>query len=155
PIVVTYLTNGGIGAPAGTIRQVTVTNGWLPDIFPIYDYTNGNIVTNAFSSSSKVTVQIISISGLIGAPAGSITTNTKNSTVTISGLPSGDIFIIPTNWCGYNIFQKIWIMKQPSFTNSVGVTNVNSFGTATFTENVIFSYTNRIWAVQPGVCEPA
>ncbi len=155
PTVVTYLTNGGVGSPAGTIRQVTVTNGFLPVIFPIFTYTNGNVVTNAFSSSSKPTVQTISVSGLIGAPAGSITTNSKTSTVTIPGLPSGDIFIIPTNWCGYNVFQKIWQVKQPSFTNVIAATSLNQFGTALFQENIIFFFTNRIWAVQPGVCEPA
>ena len=155
PIVVTYLTNGGIGSPVGTVRQVTVTNGGTPIIIPTFIYTFGNILTNAFSSTTKATLQTISVSGLIGAPVGSIGTNSKSSTLTITNLPSGDIFIIPTNWCGFNLFQKLWQMKQPSFTNQLAVTNVNQFGTAFFEQNIIFSFTNRIWAVQPGVCEPA
>jgi len=155
PVIVTYLTNAGYGSPAGTVIQKTVTNGFLPNIFPIYSYTFGNILTNVYSTSDKVTIQTITVTNLIGAPAGSVVTNVHNSTVTLPNLPSGDFFIIPTNWCGFDVLQKIWEVKEPSFTNTLSAFGTNGLGSASFTENIISFFTNRIWVVEPGVCEPA
>jgi hypothetical protein len=154
PNIVTYLTNGGFGSPAGTVIQVTATNGFSPNIFPIYTYTFGNIYTNAFALNNTVTNQIITLTNLIGAPAGSQVLKVTNKALKLTNSPSGDFFIIPTNWCGFNIFQKIYQQKVPSFTNTLSVAFTNNLGSAAFTQNLIYYYTNRIWAVQPGVCEP-
>jgi hypothetical protein len=155
PNLVTYLTNQ-IGAPFGSPPvQVTITNSYSFNIFPIYTYIFGNILTNRYSSSNLVTIQTISVTNLTGSPVGSpqstnITTVTKYLTNSISG----DFFIIPTNWCGFLTLQK-FEQKVPSYTNSlVAASTTNSFGVAQFTQNIIYYYTNRIWVVQPGVCEP-
>lgn len=157
PNVVTYLTNY-VGSPVGSPPiQVTVTNSFSPNFYPFYSYVFGNIVTNVFSVSNKVVVQTVSVTNITGAPFGSPqSTNITTVNKTITNGISGDFFIIPTNWCGYQVFSKIFEQKTPSFTNAlVAVTTTNSFGVAQFTQNTISYYTNRIWAFLPGVCEPA
>ncbi|MBW8865238.1 MAG: hypothetical protein JF609_10030, partial [Verrucomicrobia bacterium] len=157
PNVVTYLTNY-VGSPVGSPPiQVTVTNSFSPNFYPVYNYTFGNIVTNVFSTSNKVVIQTISVTNVTGSPFGtpqSTNITTVNKTIT-NGI-SGDFFIIPTNWCGYQVFSKIFEQKTPSFTNAlVAATTTNALGVAQFTQNTISFYTNRIWAFLPGVCEPA
>src|SRR5258706_208286 len=59
PNLVTYLTNY-VGSPFGSPPvQVTVTNSFSPNFYPFYNYTFGNIVTNVYSSSNRVTIQTI------------------------------------------------------------------------------------------------
>lgn len=156
PNVITYLTNP-IGAPYGTTIQVTVTNGFSPNIFPVYNYVFGNILTNYYSGTNLVTIQTISVTNPIGSPYGNpLSTNITTVTKKLTNYISGDFFLIPTNWCGFTVFQKIWAQSMPSYTNTlvaIGVTN--ALGAAQLTQNTIFTYTNRIWAVEPGVCEPA
>jgi len=156
---ITFLTNW-IGGPAGSSKQVTEidpNNPYNYSILPVYSYVFGNIVTNVYSPNSIVTNQSISVTNLIGAPAGSpLATNIIMKRLTLTNVVSGDFFIIPTNWCGYTVQATQLVRVLPSFTNTVvatGTTN-SQFGSAQFTQNTIFYYTNRIYAVYPGVCEP-
>jgi hypothetical protein len=154
---VTYLTNQ-IGAPAGS-PLVVVTVPILPPavtFLPLYSYTFGNIVTNTYSTRSTVTNQTITVTNVIGAPAGSpASTNITMTRVTLTNTVSGDFFIVPTNWCGYSILATQWVQVIPSFTNTlVAAGTTNNFGSAQFAQNTIFYYTNRIYAVFPGICEP-
>lgn len=155
---ITVLTNW-IGGPAGSSRQVTMINPNNPysvNFLPVYSYTFGNILTNTFSLITIVTNQTISVTNLIGAPAGSpLATNITTTRVTLTNTVSGDFFIIPTNWCGFTILATQWLQVIPSFTNTVAATGTtNQFGAAQSTQNTIFYYTNRIYAVFPGICEP-
>ena len=156
---VTFLTNW-IGGPAGSSRLVTVIDGNNPysvSFFPLYSYVFGNIVTNTYSTRATVTNQTISVTNLIGAPAGSpLATNVTMKRVTLTNTVSGDFLIVPTNWCGYFILATQWVQVIPSFTNTLSAAGTtNNFGSAQFTQNTIFYYTNRIYAVFPGICEPA
>ncbi|MDR3456206.1 MAG: Ig domain-containing protein [Verrucomicrobiae bacterium] len=157
PNVSTYLTNA-YGSPYPAVPvQVTVTNGYSPNIFPVYDYTFGNLVTNYYSSSNRVTIQTISVTNYTGSPYGSpVSSNATSVIKVLTNNISGDFFLIPTNWCGYKVFQKVWEQKIPSYTNVLTASGTtNTLGAAQFTQNTIMYYTNRIWAVEPGVCEPA
>ncbi len=157
PILATYLTNL-IGAPAGSPPVVvTYTNGFNYNIIPLYSYFFGNIVTNTYSTRATVTNQTITVTNLIGAPAGSpLATNVTLKRVTLTNTVSGDFLIVPTNWCGYSILATQWVQVIPSFTNTLTAAGTtNNFGSAQFTQNTIFYYTNRIYAVFPGICEPA
>jgi len=153
---VTYITNV-VGAPFGTFVQVTVPTGTTVNFLPLYSYIFGNILTNTYSTRSTVTNQTISVTNLIGAPAGSpLSTHITVKRVTLTNTVSGDFFIVPTNWCGFAIQATQWVQLIPSFTNtSVAAGTTNRFGAAQFTLNTIFYYTNRVYAVYPGVCEPA
>ena len=114
-------------------------------------------MTNTYSTRATVTNQTISVTNLIGAPAGSpASTNITMNRVTLTNTVSGEFFIVPTNWCGYSILATQWVQVIPSFTNTlVAAGTTNRFGSAQFTQNTIFYYTNRIYAVFPGICEPA
>jgi len=164
PNLATYLTNF-IGSPVGSPAiQVTVTNSFSPNFYPFYNYTFGNIVTNVFSSSNRVTIQTISVTNFAGSPVGSPgVTNVTTVFKTFTNNISGDFFLIPTNWCGYQVFSKISeqfpeTQRIPSYTNTLAAsftTNSQFPGTAQAVQNTISFYTNRIWAFLPGVCEPA
>ena len=161
---VTFLTNW-IGGPAGSSRQVTEidpNNPYNYSILPVYSYIFGNILTNVYVTNSMgiprafATNQTISVTNLIGAPAGSpLATNITVQRVTLTNVVSGDFFIIPTNWCGFTIQATQLVRVLPSFTNTiVAAGTTNQFGSAQSSQNTIFYYTNRIYAVYPGVCEP-
>jgi hypothetical protein len=156
PVVVTYLTNR-IGAPQGSPpKMVTLTNGYTFDYIQQYGYVFGNIKTNTYSTKSTVTIQTIMVTNLIGAPAGSLKTNITTATKVLTNNVSGDFFIVPTNWCGYSIFATQSVQKVPSYTNILTAISVtNSFGSSQFSQNTIYYFTNRVYAVAPGVCEPA
>jgi len=71
-------------------------------------------------------------------------------------IPSGDFYIIPPTWCGYQI--------TPLLTNYIVPTNIvltnSSFGTGTITNQQYtfieyLSYTNYTYSIRPGSCEPA
>lgn len=157
PVVTVYLANN-IGSPYGSPPiVVTVTNGYTYTAFPTYTYSFANILTNSYSTSNKVTIQTITVTNLVGAPYGSpLASNVVTVTKTFTNSISGDFFIIPTNWCGYLILSKQPDQKLPSYTNVLAATGTtNIFGSAQFTQNTIFYYTNRVYAVFPGVCEPS
>ncbi len=157
PIVTVYLTNQ-IGAPFGSPPiVVTVTNGYTFNYVPTYTYSFGNIVTNFYSKSNLVTIQNITVTNLIGAPVGSPqSTNVTSVNKYLTNSYSGDFFIIPTNWCGYSILATGSVQRIPSYTNVLAANaTTNSFGVAQFSQNTIYFYTNRVYGVFPGVCEPA
>ena len=157
PVVTVYLTNK-VGSPYGSPPiVVTLTNSYTFTYVPTYTYVFGNILTNTYYTSNQVDIQTITVTNLIGAPYGSPqSTNVVNLTETLTNSVSGDFFIIPTNWCGYSILATGSVQRLPSYTNVLTATGTtNTFGSAQFTENTIFFYTNRVYAVFPGVCEPS
>ena len=157
PVVTVYLTNQN-GAPAGSPpKVVTLTNYFTFSYLPYYNNTFGNILTNYYSPSNKVTIQTITVTNLVGSPAGSPqSTNIVTVNKYLTNQISGEFLIVPTNWCGYTILQNLSVQKVPSFTNIlVGASTTNTFGAAQFSQNTIYYFTNRVFAVQPGVCEPS
>jgi hypothetical protein len=172
---VIYLTNQ-IGAPAGSPPKVVtaigsiVTNrifrytyifqnimldvGWT-NFQPFVDYTTSR---SLYNTNQLVTIQTTYVTNLTGAPVGSPqSTNTVTTQVHRLGV-TGDFFIIPTNWCGFIVATQYppILTVIPSYTNSVVfIGTSNGVGTATATQDTIYTYTNNQVVIRPGVCQPA
>ena len=165
---ISYLTNQ-FGSPyqgppvlvtkAASSGYVWVTN---------WTYTFGNVFTNHYYTNRLVTVQSIWITNRIGAPYGSPTIAVTNSVTYKTNLVSGDFFLIPTNWCGFDLTLSFPLGNPPyqfgptntviysgyATNGSTGTNNVaggNSYG---LTQNFYDLYTNYNYAVYPGICEP-
>jgi hypothetical protein len=165
-----YVPNGEpVGSPP---LQVTYISGIFTNYEFTYSYTFGNVMLDSngafypfvdyntsrslYGTNQTVTIQTISVTNLIGAPYGSPqSTNTTSTTVHQYGV-TGDFFIEPTNWCGFLIVQPLAITANlNSYSNTVIATGTtNNLGAAQFTQNTIYTYTNRQFLIQPGVCEP-
>ena len=165
---ISYLTNI-TGAPyQGAPKLVTAIVSINYQFVTNWHYTFGNVFTNHFSNNRIVKTQSIWITNLTGAPYGSpfiAVTNTKTIT---TNLISGDFFLIPTNWCGFDL-----VLSQPLGTPpyKYGPTNTiiyagyntngsvgtnysvggNSYG---LSQSIYDIYTNYNYAVYPGICEP-
>jgi len=119
--------------------------------YPFVDYNTSKALYN---TNQTVTIQTISVTNLIGVPVGSPqATNITTSTVRQYGV-TGDFFIMPTNWCGFQILQPLAITKLNSYSNTITATGTtNNLGAAQFTQNTIFTYTNRQFLIETGACE--
>ncbi len=157
-IYVSYLTNK-IGSPYGTApilyTKAVATN--YPFI-TFWHYSFGNVLTNHSSTNRYVTVESITTKTPVGAPYGTATLTTNTVTYK-TNLLSGDFFLIPTNWCGFDLTLAAPLSNPPytyGSTNTYNYTNfvsgTNSFG---LVQNVYDRYTNYNYAVYPGICEPA
>ncbi len=163
---VNYLTNR-VGAPyQGTpiavTKAVSTNYLWVTN----WNYTFGNVLTNHFYTNRLVKVQSIWVTNQIGAPYGSPLVIKTNYTTYKTNLISGDFFLIPTNWCGFEVAATL-PLGNPAY--SYGITNTtfytgyntngatgtnltaNAFGLVKSTFDL---YTNYSYAVYPGVCEP-
>ncbi|HVU27972.1 MAG TPA: Ig domain-containing protein [Verrucomicrobiae bacterium] len=112
-----------------------------------FTYSFANVVTNSYSTTTKVKIMTITIAPPIGAPYGSpgvLTTNIGGSITT--NLVSGDYFIFPTNTCGFEIVKTNATLITSS-TNLVAV-GTNSAGEP-FSQSLIVSFTNHTLQVAP------
>jgi len=160
-------------APLGTPPvQVTSISGYFTNYEARYTYVFGNIMLDSngtfypfvdyntsrslYGTNQMVTVQTISVTNLAGSPLGNPqSTNTTTTTVRQYGI-TGDFFIEPTNWCGFTIVPPpLAITPLVSYTTTVTAAGtVNNLGSAQFTQNTIYTYTNHQFLIEPGVCEP-
>ena len=87
--------------------------------------------------------------GLVGQLTNSITTTSFFNT----NLPSGDFWIVPTTWCG---FQQVGLLTNLVLTTTT-VTAANNPGTIgqQYAVTTTSQYTNHTLAIRPGVCVPA
>jgi hypothetical protein len=163
---VSFLTNK-VGSPYGTFVAVTVpvsTNAfWTTN----YNYIFGNIFTNHYFTNRYITIQSIWITNLIGAPYGSPTVAYTNQLTVNTNMISGDFFLIPTNWCGFDLLETLPPNTPPysySATNTVIYNGFNTNGstgtnytaggnTYGLIKNYYTVYTNHQYAVRPGICE--
>jgi hypothetical protein len=167
---VSYLTNytgAPFGSPPVAVTLAVSTNAYLGTV---YTYNFGNVFTNHFYTNRLVLTQNIwTTNAGIGSPVGSPFFTVTNYTLKTKHRVSGDFFIIPTNWCGFDLLLSTRPNINPPYaygpTNSVifqgynsggatGTNNVaggNSFG---LTQNTFDIYTNYLYAVRPGICEP-
>ena len=167
---VSYLTNQS-GAPYSSppklvTKAVSTNYLWVTN----WNYTFGNVFTNHYYTNRTITLESIWITNQIGAPYGSPYIAKSNSVTYKTNLVSGDFFLIPTNWCGFDL-QLAFPLSNPPYT--YGSTNVIIYSgynsttrTATGTNNVaggtnygltqisFDQYTNYNYAVYPGICEP-
>ena len=165
---VNYLTNkvGSPyqGSPVAVTKPVSTNYVWITN----WSYSFGNVLTNHYYTNRLVRIQSISVSSKIGAPYGSPPTIKTNYTTYKTNLISGDFFIIPTNWCGFEVSLTLPLSNPPysyGATNTVFYNGYNTNG-ATGTNNIFTGnsyglvknyydiYTNYSYAVYPGICEP-
>ena len=165
---VSYLTNltGAPyqGVPILVTKPVSTNYAWITE----WHYTFGNVFTNHYYTNRTVQVQSIWITNQIGAPYGSpFIAITNYKTLKLHEV-SGDFFIIPTNWCGFDLTLAFPLSNPPytygstntlvypgyNASGATGTNNVvggNSYG---LTQNYYDLYTNYNYAVYPGICEP-
>jgi hypothetical protein len=152
PNVISYLTNQ-IGSPAGSPQLfVVVTNGYNCSYQPVYTYSFGNVITNTFSTNSRVQLVTTSLGNQIGAPAGSPPiTNIVTKSFVETNVPSGDYFIIPAGACGLDIISNSEITSGVTISSNVvtSATNANGFVS---TYIIISSFTNHQYLAHPVIC---
>ncbi|MEI9961764.1 MAG: hypothetical protein WDM76_11705 [Limisphaerales bacterium] len=114
-----------------------------------FTYTFANLVTNTFFTNTIIQIEVQAVvtnpppPGTPYPAPGTVTTNTTITTLT-TNLPSGDFFIVPTNFCGLNIIQTL-------ATNINFITNsLNPAGSLPAT-NIVTVSTNYVLLVAP--CE--
>jgi hypothetical protein len=172
---VSYLTNAygsPYQGPPKLVTTPTETNYiWITN----WTYRFGNIFTNHYYTNRYVRVQSIYTTNIIGAVWPSFQTVTNIKTIK-TNLVSGDFFIIPTNWCGFDLalsfplgnppykFGNTNIVVYGGYTTngSVGTNYLGGSGTnltiaAQTYGSVVISlnlFTNYNYAVYPGICEP-
>ena len=156
---VSYLTNK-VGSPYGSApilvtKAVSTNYLWVTS----WHYTFGNVFTNHYYTSRYLTVQSTSTKTAVGAPYGSAPILTTKTVTYKTNMVSGDFFLIPTNWCGFDL-QLAFPLSNPPYT--YGSTNVSIYtnylsGSNLYglTNTVYDRYTNYNYAVYPGICEPA
>lgn len=160
--VTAYFTNypfQPFGSPALLFLATNVTTV----IEPRYEYTFGNVTTNAVFYSGLVTIQQITVGPAPFAPVGSgvLATNVKTSTE-VREFVNGTFYILPTNSCAVQIVstQLVNVVAVTNgfvaatnivgTTNAAGVTN-NTF--LAFAETVIGYYTNYNFLIHPVLCQ--
>ena len=136
--------------PGLVISSVTTNN-----FSGIFTYTFGNVVyyTLFTNSSVKYQIQTTTIAPVIGAPAGTLATNTSTkSTTVMTNISSGDFFLIPTNLCGLEVLSVL-TNNATAVTNTLGTaTNTpNSTTTIITATNLVIVSTNHTLLVAP--CE--
>lgn len=156
---VTYLTNIS-GAPySSPPKSVTLpisTNSYFGNV---YTYNFGNVFTNHYYTNRIVRTRSIWLTNFLGAPSGSPSFTVTNDSFITNKMGSGDFFIYPTNWCGFDLLLATKPNVNPPYT--FGPTNVVVFqgyssGGITYglTNYVSDIFTNYVYAVRPGICEP-
>lgn len=157
---VTYLTNYN-GAPYSTppitVTKAISTNSYFGDI---YAYTFGNVFTNHYYTNRIVRTRSIWLTNFIGAPFGSRSFTFTNDAFITNRMVSGDFFIYPTNWCGFDLLLSTKPNVNPPY--SYGPTNTVIFQGYTSTSGLTYGltnfvsdiFTNYLIAVRPGICEP-
>ena len=116
---VSYLTNKTgapyQGAPIAVTKPISYNYVWITN----WNYSFGNVLTNHYYTNRYVTVQSVWVKSPVGAPYGTLVTTTNNVTYK-TNLVSGDFFIIPTNWCGFEVAATLPLGNPPY---SYGLTN--------------------------------
>lgn len=162
-----YLTNY-TGAPFnGPPVAVTVPIATNYFFITNWSYIFGNVVTNHSYTNRTVAIQSIWTTNQIGAPFGSPFITNITTQVYSTNKISGDFFIVPTNWCGFQIIailppnnppQSYGLTNTVVFngfnTNGSTGTNIPTANTFSLTRKYYDIYTNYSYALRPGICEP-
>ena len=105
----TYVIEPGTCEPA----LIYVTN-YATNILVQYQTTFANLVTNSYSSNTVETLTTTNIGPCTNGLVGVLCTNITTQQVTLTNVPSGDFFILPTNWCGYDILYSNVLTTPPT-----------------------------------------
>ena len=154
PNIVTYFTNyvgQGITAPP---TLVIATNGFTTTYFNQYYYQFGNLVTNHYYGTAPVTVTTTVITNHVGA--GITSPNVTNVTVQTfyTNQPSGDLLIIPTSWCGFQVGSAYPPTPVIGVSNNLGSASATFAVTNTlfYSRTLYYTFTNRVYNITPGIC---
>jgi hypothetical protein len=165
---ISYLTNYTGSPYQGPPKLVTKAVSTNFVFVTNYLYSFGNVFTNHFYTNRTYKVTSIWITNQVGAPYGSPFIGITNSKTFTTNKISGDFFIMPTNWCGFDLRLALPLSTPPQSysqtntyvyagygTNGTVGTNAavggNAFG---LTQNYYYQFTNYTYAVNPGICEP-
>ena len=152
---VTYLTNQ-IGYPSTSPPiTVTVPASWYQVRVDYWTYAFGNVFTNHYSTNRLVVVRTDWTTNKIGAPYGSSVTYSTYATNKLNQI-SGDFFLYPTNWCGFDLQLSFYPVVTGGATNTTFGANTFTNTTTTFsaTQSTYDIYTNYNYFIKPGICEP-
>ena len=152
PIVVAYYTNL-IGAPYGTPTLVVKTNGYTYSFPAIYSDTFANlvIIPNGFHPNTSVSLVTVTVGEpVIGAPYGTLGTNTTTKTVILNNVPSGEYYINTNYLCGPLFFLSTLATNVTATTNFLFAAS-NSAGFFTSQSLVTYS-TSHVYVVQSPIC---
>jgi hypothetical protein len=124
-----------------------------------YQYNFLNVVTNHYYSNSAVSVLITNIEAIPYTNFYAMRTNISNTTNYLN-LPGGDFYLIPSNWCGYQIVALLTnqiiptniVLTNRSFGNGNGASTITNIQ---YTEVQYLTFTNYSYSIRPGFCEPA
>jgi hypothetical protein len=154
PIVVAYFTNL-IGAPYGTPTLVVKTNGYTYSFPAIYSYIFANFVIfpNGFPNTSVSLVTVTVGEPVIGAPYGTLGTNTTTKTVILNNVPSGEYYINTNYLCGPPLFLSTLATNVTATTNFLFAAS-NSAGFFT-SQSLVTSSTTHVYVVQWPICSTA
>ena len=137
------------------------TTNYTTAVVITYQNTLLNVYTNSYFPTSLQTVLTTNIFTTNGAPAGTLVTNRTSTNITVS-VPTGDFFLIPTNWCGFQIVRTLLtnVVYTTNTTLTAGPVPIfSSPGVVSgiqelFSQTVITSFTNHNLVIQQGICEP-
>ncbi|MGA2280506.1 MAG: Ig domain-containing protein [Verrucomicrobiota bacterium] len=151
-LILASQTNGPVALQAlypGLVISSVITNfnGTLT-------YTFANVVDYTLVTNSLVQYQIrtTTVAPALGAPAGTLTTNTTTKTTTFrTNIVSGDFFLIPTNLCGLTV-RSVLASNVVAATNLLGTSATTNLTKTTITStNLVIVSTNHTLLVAP--CE--
>ena len=153
---ITSFTNHNLVLRQGVCEPV-LTNyvAYATNLVLVYSNTLLNVVTNSYFSNSWEMVITTNIFTTNGAMAGTLYTNIMTNTLVLTNVTSGDFWILPTNWCGYNIIivTNPGVVTTSSTTVATIPAGVPNIGQQ-FSLTTVSEYTNHALVIQPGICEP-
>ncbi len=158
-----YLTNYTWYGPVFAVKAPVSTNYFF---ITNWHYTFGNIYTNHYSTSRAVIVQSVWTTNYAWyAPFFSLT----NYNLIYTNKVAGDFFLIPTNWCGFQVVATRPLDNPPYLygsSNTIIYNGITTNGVPTGTNNPAGGsaygltqtfynlYTNYNYILRPGICEP-
>ena len=143
----TYSIRPGFCEPALAFATNYTTN-----ILTRYQYTFFNVITNSYYTNTYQTVITTNIAPFTNGLVGKLT-NFVSTNVVYSSQPSGDFWIVPPTWCGY---QPVGLLTNLVFsTKCVWGDERREHAGQQYTVTTVSEYTNHTLAIRPGVCESA
>jgi hypothetical protein len=156
--VITAFTNHNLVIQQGICEpELIFYTNYTTNVVITYQNTLLNVYTNYYAPTSTVTVVVTNIGTTNGALVGTLVTNSPLSVTLVTNLPTGDFFIVPTNWCGFRFITS----SNGVLTNVVYQTNTILTATIPpgmanigqqYSQTLYGQYTNHTFIIQPGFC---
>jgi hypothetical protein len=156
--VITAFTNHNLVIQQGICEpELIFYTNYTTNVLISFQNTLLNVYTNYYAPTSTVTVVVTNIGTTNGALVGTLVTNSPLSVTLVTNLPTGDFFIVPTNWCGFRFITS----SNGVLTNVVYQTNTILTATIPpgmanigqqYSQTLYGQYTNHTFIIQPGFC---